>query len=138
MGRIKEVTGQVTQIATAAEQQSAAAEEINRNIEVIASVASEADEGASQTAQATRELAELAQSLLKLAGTFAERNEKDIKLRESEGKMKGILPKLMQEFVAEHYGTAAYEYLQETMRRVLVADLETKRRYLAAAGLLET
>jgi len=115
MGRIKEVTGQVTQIATAAEQQSAAAEEINRNIEVIASVASEADEGASQTAQATRELAELAQSLLKLAGTFAERNEKDIKLRESEGKMKGILPKLMQEFVAEHYGTAAYEYLQETM-----------------------
>jgi len=115
IGRIKEVTGQVTQIATAAEQQSAAAEEINRNIEVIASVAAEADEGASQTAQATRELAELAQSLLKLAGTFAEHDEKNIQLRASEGKMKGILPKLMQEFVEEHYGKAVYEALQETM-----------------------
>jgi methyl-accepting chemotaxis protein len=115
MARIREVTGQVAQIATAAEQQSAAAEEINRNIEVIASVASEADEGASQTAQATRELAELAQSLLGLASTFADRHEEDVKLRESFGKMKGILPKLMQQFIEEHYGKAAFDHLQEAM-----------------------
>ena len=115
MNRIREVTGQVTQIATAAEQQSAAAEEINRNIEVIAHVAAEADEGASQSAQATRELAELAQALLRLAGIFAERHESDLKLRESTGNMKGILPKLMQEFLHEQYGDAAYAQMQEEM-----------------------
>ena len=97
MVRIKEVTAQVAQIATAAEQQSASSEEINRNIEVIANVATEADEGASQTAQATRELAELAQSLLALAGVFADRHVENVKLRESSGKMKGILPKLMHD-----------------------------------------
>ncbi len=115
MTRIREVTSQVGQIATAAEQQSAAAEEINRNLEVIAEVAREADEGASQTAQATRELAELAQSLLRLAGAFADRHEKDLKLRVSAGNMKGILPKLMQEFIRERYGEAVYESMQEDM-----------------------
>ncbi|MEA5088652.1 methyl-accepting chemotaxis protein [Solidesulfovibrio sp.] len=115
MTRIREVTGQVTQIATAAEQQSAAAEEINRNVEVIANVAREADEGASQTAQATRELAELAQSLLALAGAFAERHEEDMKLRASSGNMKGILPKLMQEFIRERYGERVFESMQEEM-----------------------
>ena len=115
MERIREVTGQVAQIATAAEQQSAAAEEINRNIEVIAAVASEADEGASQTAQATRELAELAQSLLALASTFADRDEKNLRLRESEGRMKGILPKLTQEFIREQFGEQVYDHMQETM-----------------------
>ncbi|MFU2207352.1 methyl-accepting chemotaxis protein [Solidesulfovibrio sp. C21] len=115
MERIHEVTGQVSQIATAAEQQSAAAEEINHNIEVIAHVAAEADEGASQTAQATRELAELAQSLLTLAGTFADRHEEDLRLRASAGNMKGILPKLMQEFITEQYGEAVYGAMQEDM-----------------------
>ncbi len=115
MTRIHEVTSQVTQIATAAEQQSAAAEEINRNIEVIAHVAAEADEGASQTAQATRELAELAQSLLTLAGAFADRHEEDLKLRASQGQMKGILPKLMQEFLREKFGEKTYARMQEEM-----------------------
>ncbi len=115
MTGIRGVTGQVAQIATAAEQQSAAAEEINHNIEVIANVANEADEGASQTAQATRELAELAQSLLSLASTFADRHEEDLRLRDSEGRMKGILPKLMQEFILEKYGEATYEKMQQEM-----------------------
>ncbi len=115
MTRIREVTGQVAQIATAAEQQSTAAEEINRNIEVIAHVAAEADEGANQTAQATRELAELAQALLGLAGAFADRHEKDVKLRASSGNMKGILPKLMQDFIRDQYGQAVYDAMQEDM-----------------------
>ena len=115
MARIREVNSQVSQIATAAEQQSAAAEEINRNIEVIAHVAAEADEGAGQTAQATRELAELANSLLNLATTFAQRQSNAVKLRESSGNMKGILPKLMQEFIKDQYGEAVYEAMQEDM-----------------------
>ncbi|MHC1788925.1 methyl-accepting chemotaxis protein [Solidesulfovibrio sp.] len=115
MDRIREVNSQVAQIATAAEQQSAAAEEINRNIEVIAQVASEADEGAGQTAQATRELAELAHELLKLAGAFAQRQDTELHLRESKGNMKGILPKLMQDFIRDQFGNAAFEALQEDM-----------------------
>jgi methyl-accepting chemotaxis protein len=115
MARIREVNGQVTQIATAAEQQSAAAEEINRNIEVIAHVAAEADEGAGQTAQATRELAELANSLLALASAFAQRQDNALKLRESHGNMKGILPKLMQEFIKEQFGDQIFEAMQEDM-----------------------
>ena len=115
MARIREVNGQVTQIATAAEQQSAAAEEINRNIEVIAHVAAEADEGAGQTAQATRELAELANSLLQLATAFAQRQAESNKLRESAGNMKGILPKLMQDFIKDSFGEAVHEAMQEEM-----------------------
>ncbi|MFP5257698.1 MAG: methyl-accepting chemotaxis protein [Acidobacteriota bacterium] len=115
MARIREVNGQVTQIATAAEEQSAAAEEINHNIEVIAHVAAEADEGAGQTAQATRELAELANSLLNLAGVFAQRQDSTLMLRQSHGDMKGILPKLMQDFIKDQYGDAVFASMQEAM-----------------------
>jgi len=115
MTRIHEVNGQVSQIAAAAEEQSAAAEEISHNIEVIARVAAEADEGAGQTAQATRELAELANSLLTLAGAFAQRQGKALNLRESSGNMKGILPKLMQDFIKEQFGQKVFDALQEDM-----------------------
>ncbi|WP_231583688.1 methyl-accepting chemotaxis protein [Desulfovibrio sp. TomC] len=115
MASIREVNSQVSQIATAAEQQSAAAEEINHNIEVIAHVAAEADEGAGQTAQATRELAELANSLLTLATSFAQRQGDSLKLRESAGNMKGILPKLMLDFIQDQYGDGVSNALQEDM-----------------------
>ncbi|MYL82580.1 PAS domain-containing protein [Desulfovibrio aerotolerans] len=113
--RINEVNGQVTQIAAAAEEQSAAAEEISHNIEVIARVAAEADEGAGQTAQATRELAELANSLLTLAGAFAQRQGNALNLRQSQGNMKGILPKLMQDFIREQFGQKVFDAMQEAM-----------------------
>ncbi len=72
LGRIEDVNARVTQIATAAEQQSSAAEEINRSIEDIAAVARETEEGVTQAASATRELAELSQSLLHTAKDLAE------------------------------------------------------------------
>jgi methyl-accepting chemotaxis protein len=104
MRRIDDVTERVAQIATAAEEQSAAAEEINKNIEDIAGIASETEEGAGQAASATRDLAELSQNLLQMSMTFTATKADATKLRASRGEMKGILPKIMLEFVKVKYG----------------------------------
>jgi len=104
MKRIEDVTMRVAQIATAAEEQSAAAEEINKNIEDIAGIASETEEGAGQAASATRDLAELSQNLLQMSMTFTANKADASLLRASRGQMKGILPKIMLEFVKVKYG----------------------------------
>jgi methyl-accepting chemotaxis protein len=112
---ILDMSGQVAQIATAAEEQSSAAEEINHSIEEIAVVAAEAEEGATQTAQATRELAALSQELLTLSLAFSGETADMSKLRASKGDMKGILPKLMQEFIRQNFDRKVYERMQEEM-----------------------
>ena len=114
MGRIEDMAMRVSQIATAAEEQSAAAEEINQSIEDIATVAREADEGADQTAGATRELAELSQDLLTLAMKLGTDSKSD-KLWKSEGKMRGVLPKLLQDFVKGKYGKDVFTFMQHEM-----------------------
>jgi len=58
------------QIAGAAEEQSAVAEEMNRNITTIASVAEQTAEGASQNNRASEELARLAGKLQELVRRF--------------------------------------------------------------------
>ncbi len=112
---ILDMSGQVAQIATAAEEQSSAAEEINHSIEEIASVAAEAEEGATQTAQATRDLASLSQELLTLSLAFSGETADRDKLRASKGDMKGILPKLMQEFIRQNFDRTVFERMQEEM-----------------------
>jgi methyl-accepting chemotaxis protein len=59
-----------TQIASAAEEQSAVTEEINRNIVNINEVAEQTSEGSKQAAQASDDLARLAEQLKKLVGQF--------------------------------------------------------------------
>jgi methyl-accepting chemotaxis protein len=115
MGRIEDMVMRVSQIATAAEEQSAAAEEINRSIEDIAHIARDADEGASQTADATRGLAELSQELLTMAIALSGKATDSSKLWKSEGKMRGVLPKLMQDFVQDAYGKKAFDGMQLAM-----------------------
>jgi methyl-accepting chemotaxis protein len=58
------------QIASAAEQQSSVAEEINRNIVNISQVAEQTNQGAQQTAAASEELARLAEQLQGLVSQF--------------------------------------------------------------------
>ena len=59
-----------TQIATAAEEQSAVAEEINRNITTISSIADTTSAGATQTAQSSEELVRLTAELRRLVNQF--------------------------------------------------------------------
>ncbi len=114
MERIEGMVDRVQQIAHAAEQQSAAAEDISRSVEEIADIARDADEGATQQAYATRDIASLSSELLKVSQTVAGTGGNG-KIAKSAGRMKGVLPKLMQDFLREKYGKKVYDAVQEQM-----------------------
>jgi methyl-accepting chemotaxis protein len=67
VGRINDMN---TQIASAAEEQSAVAEEINLNVVTINQVGDESAQGAEQTARASEDLASLATELQQMVGKF--------------------------------------------------------------------
>ena len=64
------MTNMIRSIAAASEQQSAASEQINRNIQSMNAVAREAAEGASQSATAVTQLSSKAESLQRLVSQF--------------------------------------------------------------------
>ena len=68
---IERIDGMTVQIASASEQQTSVADEINGNLERISRVTLESTEGAAQTARASEELAQLATHLHELAHRFA-------------------------------------------------------------------
>ncbi|QGY41365.1 PAS domain-containing protein [Pseudodesulfovibrio cashew] len=114
MENIRNMVDGVSLIAAATEQQSTAADNINRAIDEIAEISGDADEAAGQAAGATRDLAGLAQELLDVSRSFLEGDGGE-RLRESEHLMKGILPKLAQEFVQKTYAKDIYDGMQEEM-----------------------
>lgn len=114
MESISAMVERVTEIATAAEQQSSAAEEINRSIEEIAGIAGDADEAAGQAASATRDLAGLAQELLNVSKEFMQGGGES-RLRDSKGKMKGVLPKLAQGYIREKFDPAVFATVKQEM-----------------------
>ncbi|MFZ5593946.1 MAG: methyl-accepting chemotaxis protein [Pseudomonadota bacterium] len=67
---VSNITDMNTQIASAAEEQSAVAEEINRNILTISQIGDQSAAGAQQIATASEELARLAAQLQSLVGRF--------------------------------------------------------------------
>lgn len=67
---VGKIHDQVTQIATASEQQSQVAEEINQNVVRIVDAAQRSDTGVNQTNEASHELARLGESLRELVGQF--------------------------------------------------------------------
>ena len=67
-GAVATISEMNVQIASAAEEQSAVAEEINRNIVSISRVASETAEGAQQTTRVREELGRLSNEFQELAG----------------------------------------------------------------------
>jgi len=68
--RIDTINDMNNQIANAAEEQTAVAEEINRNISNISHVSEETSLGAQKTADACTELMELANQLRATVGSF--------------------------------------------------------------------
>ena len=68
--RIHQINDLNTQIATAAEQQSAVSEEINRNITTIATLAEQTEEGSARTATCCISLADQTRELRKLVAQF--------------------------------------------------------------------
>lgn len=69
-GEVNAINGMNTQIATAAEEQSAVAEEINRNITTISAIADTTLADASQNSQISDELVQLAAELNRLVSQF--------------------------------------------------------------------
>lgn len=67
---VGQIHDQVTQIATAAEQQSQVAEEINQNVVRIVDAAQRSDTGVTQTNEASHELARLGEHLRDLVSQF--------------------------------------------------------------------
>jgi methyl-accepting chemotaxis protein len=67
---IAEVNLQISQIATAAEQQTATVNEITRNIQEVTDVVHQSARGAEETSAAAAQLAEQAQHLTSLVGRF--------------------------------------------------------------------
>jgi methyl-accepting chemotaxis protein len=73
------VVDEVSQVATASEEQSATAEHINRNIESINNVTNETATGIQQVARAAENLNNLTNSLQQLVDTFKISNDKEEK-----------------------------------------------------------
>ncbi|OYW91593.1 MAG: methyl-accepting chemotaxis protein, partial [Pseudomonadales bacterium 32-61-5] len=69
-GEVGTINDMNTQIATAAEEQSAVAEEINRNITTISVIADTTSTDAQQTSQISEELVRLAAELNRLVSQF--------------------------------------------------------------------
>jgi methyl-accepting chemotaxis protein len=67
---VRQINDMNTQIASAAEQQSSVAEEINRNIVTISQITDETASGAVQTSNASAEVARLAEQLQELVKQF--------------------------------------------------------------------
>ncbi|MEW5773020.1 MAG: methyl-accepting chemotaxis protein [Thermodesulfobacteriota bacterium] len=110
VGLVEESTGQAQSIAAASEEQSAASEEINRAVDEVTAVAKDTADGMEQSAAAVKELAGLASELHGLFSSLMGKGQD--RMAKSDTMMKGVLPKLMTEFLAQKYGS-------EVQRKVL-------------------
>ncbi|WP_018718282.1 methyl-accepting chemotaxis protein [Arhodomonas aquaeolei] len=67
---VSEIHEQITQIATAAEEQGQVAEELNRNVSGIVEAAGQSSEGVQQTSQASGELSRMGEQLREAVSRF--------------------------------------------------------------------
>ncbi|NJB68933.1 methyl-accepting chemotaxis protein [Desulfobaculum xiamenense] len=125
MGSIDDMVGRVAHIATAADEQSSHAEEISRSVDDIADIARDADEGAAQQAFATRDLAKLSSELLSLSSVGGARDAAHHARRKGEGMMKGVLPKLMHDFVKEQLGDKALKAVETKLGDIVFLPTES-------------
>jgi len=74
--KVGEINGMNIQIASASEEQSAVAEEINRNVVVISEMAQQTTEGSHQISSASEQVSNLAEALQALISTFKVADQK--------------------------------------------------------------
>ncbi len=79
----EQVNDMITQIATAATQQSAATQQVTANMDQIANLVQESSVGAEQSAKACRDLSDLALDLQRLVGRFKLGEESHVQSRKS-------------------------------------------------------
>ncbi len=104
---------QVRSIATAAEEQSAASEEINRAISEINRLS---DETTGEVQGTVRTIQEIRKQSERLHQIFREvRGAQKSSLTPSEGQMKGVLPKLMVDYIGKTYGDGVRRKLLEEL-----------------------
>lgn len=115
VGYTEEMVSRMDNVAATAEEQSTSAEEVRSAIEAIAGIADESETGAKQVSGATRELASLAHNLLKLAARFSGTRAETSKMWKSKGQMRGVLPKLMTEFIKETYGASVCDKVLQSL-----------------------
>jgi methyl-accepting chemotaxis protein len=92
VNNVQHVSDMISQIATASEEQSAAADQISTSIESIASVTKESATGAQQSSSACQELSRLALELREMVGQFKlpEERGEGYEKRSSISKIKAI------------------------------------------------
>ncbi|WP_027366591.1 methyl-accepting chemotaxis protein [Desulfocurvibacter africanus] len=104
---------QVRSIATAAEEQSAASEEINRAISEINRLS---DDTTSEVQGTVRTIQDIRKQSERLHQIFKEvRGAQKNSLAASEGQMKGVLPKLMVDYIGKTYGDGVRRKLLEEL-----------------------
>ncbi len=117
MSLVEDTNLQVQAIATASEEQSAASEEITRAISEVTELAQQIAEDMSEASQEIRELSKESITLNELFGEILKDagESSSLEAREGENMMKGILPKLMQEYIKKEFGKEVLEKVQRDM-----------------------
>ena len=114
--RINDMVKQTADIAHAAEEQQHFVQQVGSAVDAIAVVANGTEEDTQRTQEVTRKLAEHSASLLELSMNFGGKGGSDqSKLWPSKGKMRGILPHLMQEFMQAEYGAQVTSAVNKAM-----------------------
>ncbi len=106
---------QIQAIATASEEQSAAADEINNAVKEVEELARETE---NQTDEAVEHIEGLMKESVKLNKLVQElvggqRADSAGDFSSSENMMKGILPKIMQDYVREKFGERVFQNMQK-------------------------
>lgn len=105
---------QIQSIATASEEQSAASEEINRAVAEVNNMAQEIASDMDETVSHIQELAKLSIDLTKVFSNLKSEKGSMEKIAKTD-MMKGILPKLMQDYIKKEFGDKVYKLMQEEL-----------------------
>lgn len=113
--QVEHMADRTHQIAAAAEVLFHQSEEINQSAAAIRNIAKSTESGAVDSAGAVHTIANQTRQLVDLSQRFQGVKSDSGKLWPSKGKMRGILPQLMVEFLTKTYGGTVVEKVMAAM-----------------------